>query len=107
MGCTMRARALLFGGLLASLFVPIQGAEALIANVTIDPITRQPLVVQPQPSAPYGGQTGSSVGQSYRYQPGGRGYGAPAAYGSQSYGAPAAYGTQSYGAPAAYGSQSY
>jgi lipoprotein-anchoring transpeptidase ErfK/SrfK len=81
----MRARALLFGGLLASLFVPIQGAEALIANVTIDPMTRQPLVVQPQPSAPNDGQTGSSVGQSYRYQPGGRGYGVQAAYGNQSY----------------------
>ena len=83
----MRARALLFGGLLASLSVPISGANALIANVTIDPFTHQPLVAQP--SAPYyGAPAGSNYGQGYRYQPGGRGYGVQASYGDQSYGTP-------------------
>ena len=94
MGCTMRARALLFGGLLASLSVPISGANALIANVTIDPFTHQPLVAQP--SAPYyGAPAGSNFGQGYRYQQGGRGYGVQAYYGNQSY-APAYGGATGY-----------
>ncbi len=88
MGCAMRARALLFGGLLASLFVPISGADAFVPDPAVDPFTHQPLVVQP--SAPYGGQAGSNIGQPFRYQPHGRGYW-QASYGSQSY-APA-YGT--------------
>ena len=103
----MRARAMLFGGLMASLFPPTSGANAFIVN--IDPMTRQPLVATSQPGATYGSQTyggqiyrGPSTGATDRYAPGpGQSYGNSAYY--RYYGGQYHYGGQyyapGYGAP--------
>ena len=81
-GVHMRKHALVFGGLALSFLLPSTGANAFFW--LLDPAYRQS-----QPSAPYyGAPAGSNFGQTYHYQPGGRGYGVQASYGDQSYGTP-------------------
>ena len=74
----MRKHALVFGGLALSFLLPSTGANAFFWLL-------DPAYNQPQMSAPYGRQTGSSIGQPYRYEPDGRGYNMRASYGDQSY----------------------